>query len=84
MFKRKVKLVKYPEPMKSEKIANIFRDVGEDSLIWQALDTIIDNHLLDAVNDVSDPQNDATKFAHGAGRVDAISVLKAKIEEFRK
>ena len=83
MFKRKATLVKYPNPLSAQDIKKIFLEQGEGSKIWQALDTVIDNMLLDAVNDVSDPQNDATKFAHSAGRVDAISNLKARLEEYR-
>jgi hypothetical protein len=53
-------------------------------MLWQALDSVLDNMLLDAVNDVSDPKNDVTKFAHAAGRVDAISGIKSRIEEYKK
>ena len=63
-------------PMSSEDVRRVFLEQGDDAKIWQALDTIIDNLLLDAVNDVSDPKNDATKYAHAGGRVDALSNLK--------
>ena len=66
-------LVKYPSPMSGDDVTRIFKEVGADSKLWQALDSVLDNMLLDAVNDVSDPKNDVTKFAHAAGRVDAIS-----------
>ena len=78
------KLIKYPSPMKADEVANVFNDMGEDSKIWQALDTIIDNHLLDAVNEVADPQLSSQQTSHAAGRIDAISTLKGKLEEFRK
>jgi hypothetical protein len=81
---KKATLVKYPYPMSTQDIKKIFLEQGVESKIWQAFDTIIDNMLLDAVNDVSDPKNDATKFAHSAGRIDAISNLKARLEEYRK
>ena len=80
---KKATLVKYPNPMSAEDVQKVFAEQGEGSKIWQALDSVIDNMLLDAVNDVSDPKNDATKFAHSAGRVDAISNLKARLEEYR-
>lgn len=83
IFKPKAKLVKYPEPMKPDEIGKVFQAQGENAKIWQALDSIIDNHLLDAVNDVSDPQNDTQSLSHAAGRVDAISTFKSKMEEFR-
>lgn len=83
MFKRKVHLVKYPYPLSGQDIKKIFLEQGDESKIWQALDSIIDNMLLDSVNDVSDPKNDATKFAYSAGRIDAISNLKARLEEYR-
>lgn len=82
--KKKATLVKYPYPLLPSDIKKIFLEQGDESKIWQALDTIIDNMLLDAVNDVSDPKNEATKFAHSAGRIDAISNLKARLEEYRK
>ena len=69
--------------MKAEDVQRVFKDQGENDKIWQALDSILDNHLLDAVNDVSDPKNDVTKFAHAAGRVDAISAIKSRIEEYK-
>lgn len=81
---KKAKLVKYPQPMSSEDVRRIFLEQGDDAKIWQALDTIIDNLLLDAVNDVSDPKNDATKYAHAGGRVDALSNLKNRIDAQRK
>ena len=65
-------------------VKKIFVEQGEGSKLWQALDSILDNMLLDAVNDVSDPKNDVTKYAHAAGRVDAISGLKSRIEEYKK
>jgi len=83
MFKRKVKLVKYPEPMSMPEVGNVFRDQGEGSKIWQALDTIIDNHLLDAVNEVSDSKLSTQQLSHASGRIDAISSLKARMEEFK-
>jgi hypothetical protein len=85
MFGRKrATLVKYPEPMSGDDVKRVFSDIGEGAKLWQALDSILDNMLLDAVNDVSDPKNDVTKFSHAAGRVDAISGLKSRIEEYRK
>ena len=70
--------------MSAEDVQKVFLEQGEGSKLWQALDSILDNMLLDAVNDVSDPKNDVTKYAHAAGRVDAISALKSKIEEYKK
>ena len=76
-------LVKYPEPMNGDEIGKVFQAQGEDSKIWQALDALLDSHLLDAVNDVSDPKNDIHSLSHASGRVDAISTFKSKLEEFR-
>ena len=81
--RKKTKLIKYPQPMSAKDIRDTFKEQGEESKIWQALDSVIDNMLLDSVNDVSDPKNDAVKFAHSAGRVDAISNLKARLEGYR-
>tara|TARA_B100000886_G_scaffold303110_1_gene233572 strand:- start:15913 stop:16170 length:258 start_codon:yes stop_codon:yes gene_type:complete len=83
-WQKKAKLVKYPDPMSGEDITRIFKEVGEGAKLWQALDAVLDNILLDAVNDVSDPKNNVTQFAHAAGRVDAISGLKARLEEYKK
>ena len=83
LFKRS-KLVKYPEPMSANQVANTFNDIGEDSKLWQALDTVIDNHLLDAVNEVANPDLNVQQTSHAAGRIDAISTLKSKLEEFRQ
>jgi hypothetical protein len=82
--KKRATIVKYPQAMNAEEVAKVFVEQGRDSKLWQALDTILDNMLLDAVNDVSDPENDVTKFAHAAGRVDAISGIKSRIEEYKK
>lgn len=84
MFRKKrATLVKYPSPMNADDVSRVFNEVGQDSKLWQALDSILDNMLLDAVNDVSDPKNDVTKFAHAAGRVDAISGIKSRLEEYK-
>lgn len=83
LFKRSATLVKYPEPMNPEQVKKVFQAQGENSKIWQAIDAVIDNHLLDAVNDVSNPKQDTHSLSHASGRVDAISTFKSKMEEFR-
>ena len=83
-FKRTVKIVKYPDPMSEKEVQNTFREQGADNKFWQALDTVIDSNLLDAVNDVSDPDLSPSKAAHAAGRIDAIGQLKAKIEQYKQ
>lgn len=85
MFWRKKKAIikKYPEPMKPQEVRKVILQQGKDSKLWQALDAVIDTLLLDAVNDVADQKNDITKFAHAAGRVDALSVLKSTLEEHK-
>ena len=91
MFKRlfkklrpKAVLVKYPETMSLERVRQVFLDQGESSNIWQALDTVIDQQLLDSINQVSEAKQDHCERAHAAGQVDAISCLKARIEEFKQ
>ena len=84
LFKKKSKLVKYPKPMSADEVAQAFGDVGDGAKLWQALDTIIDASLLDAVNDVSDPACDTQKMSHAAGKIDALATLKTQIEEFKK
>lgn len=84
LFKRRATLVKYPEPMSAEDISRIFSEYGDDTKIWQAIDTVIDSHLLSAVNDVADPKLDSNGLSHASGRVDAISTLKSKMEEYRQ
>ena len=70
--------------MTSSEVAQAFSDVGDGAKLWQALDTIIDAALLDAVNDVSDPACDTQKMSHAAGKIDALATLKTQIEEFKK
>ena len=82
-FEKDVRLVKYPEQMSAQRVQQIFKEQGAESTIWQALDTIIDQQLLDAVNEVSDSKLDHCGRAHAAGRIDAISTLKGRIEEFK-
>jgi hypothetical protein len=84
LFRKKVKLVKYPQPMSVEDVQKIFREQGQDDRIWQAIDTVIDNHLLDAVNDVSDPGQSIEQRAHASGRIDSIAQLKSRLEEYKK
>ena len=36
------------------------------------------------MNEVADPQLNSQQTSHAAGRIDAISTLKGKLEEFRK
>ena len=81
--RKKAVIVKYPELLSADDIENIFQGQGEDSKIWQALDSILDQNLLNAVSDVSNEKNDLGKYAHAAGRVDAISDIKATIQQLR-
>jgi hypothetical protein len=82
-LRKDVRLVKYPEPMSAERVQQIFKEQGKDSNIWQALDTVIDQQLLDAVNECSDAKLNNCGRAHAAGRIDAISTLKGRVEEFK-
>lgn len=84
MRQRKAKLIKYPTPMKWDEVGRVFAEQGEQNRIWQALDTLIDSILLDAINDVSESMNEIGKYAHAAGRVDAITNLKARVEELKQ
>lgn len=83
-FKKQVKLVSYPTKMSEDESKKILAEQGEDSRIWQALDTIIDLQLLDAVNEVSDPKLHQNQLFHASGRIEAISTLKLKIQEAKK
>lgn len=83
-LKRRATLVKYQNLLTYEECQKIFAEQGEDSRIWQALDQIIDTELLDAINEVSDPKLSQSKLSHASGRIEAISSLKAKIEEAKK
>lgn len=69
--------------MAIDKIRQVFLDQGEESLIWQALDTLIDQKLLDSVNDSADPKKKANELFHSGGRIDALSELKFEIEELK-
>ena len=82
-FFPKAKIVKYPEPMAIDKIRQVFLDQGEESLIWQALDSIIDRKLLDSVNMSADPGRSPNELFHSGGRIDALSELKFEIEELK-
>jgi hypothetical protein len=82
-FNKAVRLVKYPDPMSSEDVQRIFQEQGNDDRIWQAIDTVIDNHLLDAVNDVSDPKQTVDQRAHASGRIDSLAHLKLKLEQYK-
>lgn len=81
LFKKRAILKKYPDPMTAEEAMKVLAEQGQGSRIWQALDLIIDNELLDAVNAVADPKLQPHAMSHASGRIDAISTLKAKIEE---
>ena len=82
--RRTAKLIKYPEQFTYEECQKVFAEQGEKSRLWQALDTIIDLELLDAINEISNPKLKTNELSHASGRVEAISTLKAKIEEAKK
>lgn len=84
LFRAKAYLVKYPNPITHDECRKILAEQGQDSRLWQALDTIIDLELLDAINEVSDNELSTNKLCHASGRVEAISNLKAKLEEAKK
>ena len=83
LFRKSVRLVRYPAAMDMEDVIRAFRDVGEGSPFWQALDSILDSALLDAVNDVSDSKKTSEELFHCAGKVEALSLFKARIEEIK-
>lgn len=83
-FRPRAKLQQYPNPLTMDEICNIFQDQGEANKIWQALDTIINGVLLDAINEVADPKNTQIQLSHASGRVDALSQLKFKLEECKQ
>ena len=77
-------MVKYPKLLTQDEIAQIFQDQGEGSRLWQALDSIIDNNLLSAVSDISDPKQSAEMLSHSSGRIDSLTTLKSQIEDYKK
>lgn len=70
--------------MTQDEISVSFQEQGEGSKIWQALDSIIDNNLLSAVSEISDPKINAEMRSHSAGRIDSLTTLKSQIEDYKK
>ncbi len=81
---KRVKLERH-EVMSGEDVRKAFGAIGAENKFWAALDVLIDNQLLDAVSDVANPDlsENPGKLSHGAGKVEALSLLKSRIEEFK-
>ena len=71
--------------MTEAEVRESFQSISAGSPFWQALDHVIDQTLLDAIDQACDPKNaeKAGLLAHAAGGVDKISILKAKIQQLR-
>ena len=84
-FRQRAKLVRYDDKLSEADVKDAFCSISPGNPFWQALDHVIDQTLLDAIDDVSDPKN-AEKpgsLAHAAGGVDKLSTLKSKIQNLR-
>ena len=75
--------MKYPKLMTQDEISQTFNEQGEGSKLWQALDSIIDNNLLSAVSEISDPKLSAEMLSHCSGRIDSLTTLKSQIEDYK-
>ncbi len=66
-------------------VRDAFKSISAGSPFWQALDYVIDETLLDAIDEASNPKNAERSglLAHAAGGVDKLSTLKAKIQSLR-
>ena len=85
LFRKRALLVHYDDKMSEADVKDAFCSISPGNPFWQALDHVIDQTLLDAIDDVSDPKN-AEKpgsLAHAAGGVDKLSTLKSKIQNLR-
>ena len=72
--------------MNEEDVRDAFTSISPGSPFWQALDHVIDETLLNAIDEASDPANAEKpgRLAHAAGGVDKLSTLKAKIQTLRR
>ena len=86
IFRRRAKLVRYEEAMTEGDVRDAFASISPGSPFWQALDHVIDETLLDAIDEASKPKNaeHSGRLAHAAGGVDKLSTLKAKIQTLRR
>jgi len=85
LFRPRAKLIRYEDSMSELDVRDAFQSISAGSPFWQALDVVIDETLLDAIDEASNPKNAEKSglLAHAAGGVDKLSMLKAKIEGLR-
>ena len=85
IFRRRAKLIRYDDSMSNEQVIDAFHSISPGNPFWQALDHVIDQTLLDAIDEASNPKNAESTglIAHAAGGVDKLSTLKAKIQGLR-
>ena len=86
LIRRSAKLVRYEKAMTEIDVKDAFVSISPGSPFWQALDHVIDETLLNAIDEASDPANAEKhgRLAHAAGGVDKLSTLKAKIQSLRR
>ena len=84
-FRPRAKLIRYEDSMTEHDVRDAFQSITPGSPFWQALDYVIDETLLDAIDEASNPKNAERSglLAHAAGGVDKLSTLKAKIQGLR-
>tara|TARA_B100001123_G_scaffold414666_1_gene514384 strand:- start:135 stop:434 length:300 start_codon:yes stop_codon:yes gene_type:complete len=85
LFTRPVTLVPRDD-FSEEDIRMAFSGLPEDSNVWKAVQAVIDEVLLDAVDEVSNPEN-AEKpglLAYSAGRIETLAVLKRTLDDRRR
>ena len=85
LFRKRAKLVRYDDKITEADVKDAFGSISPGSPFWQALDFVIDETLLDAIDEASDPKNAEKpgRLAHAAGGVDKLSTLKSKIQNLR-
>ena len=84
-FRPRAKLVRYSDTLTEVDVRDAFQSISAGSPFWQALDHVIDQTLLDAIDEASNPKHAESTglIAHAAGGVDKLSTLKAKIQGLR-
>ena len=83
-----VPILKREKPLTIDQIKEGIRRIGggsDESLEFQALDTLLDTLLMDTVGDVAEAENnDPFACGRNSGALDIILQIKGKLLAFRK
>lgn len=77
----RVLIIRAPQQLSDQQLRDALSSMADDDPRWLAVNQLIDTELAAAVLDVSTPEHKTRD--HAGGRIEVLTVLKAKLLELR-